>query len=142
MTCLIEGEAIATDEAGLAVFELLRSWRHDHIAVLVAFDLIELGSEDLRQHPIEDRKARPDRLLPKPFRGSILLNWHDYGDGGIERPGIHHSVPRLIQNDASLRGTNQDKPDTSGNKLRQRARCSVCGHKGRRFSIPLGRTRA
>jgi ATP-dependent DNA ligase len=28
-SCLIDGEAIVTDEAGLAVFETLRSWRHD-----------------------------------------------------------------------------------------------------------------
>jgi ATP-dependent DNA ligase len=27
-SCLIDGEAIVSDEAGLAVFELLRSFRH------------------------------------------------------------------------------------------------------------------
>jgi ATP-dependent DNA ligase len=35
-SCLIDGEAIVSDEAGLAVFELLRSWRHGHAAVLCA----------------------------------------------------------------------------------------------------------
>jgi hypothetical protein len=29
-SCLIDGEATVSDEAGLAVFELLRSFRHDH----------------------------------------------------------------------------------------------------------------
>ena len=43
-SCLIDGEAIVTDEAGLAVFELPRSWRHNHAAVLCAFDLIELDA--------------------------------------------------------------------------------------------------
>ena len=43
-SCLIDGEAIVTDEAGLAVFELLRSWRHKHAAVLCAFDVIELDA--------------------------------------------------------------------------------------------------
>jgi ATP-dependent DNA ligase len=33
-SCLLDGEAIVTDEAGLAVFELTRSWRHDHAAAI------------------------------------------------------------------------------------------------------------
>jgi hypothetical protein len=33
---------------GLSVFDLLRYRRHDHVAVLCAFDLIELDGEDLR----------------------------------------------------------------------------------------------
>ena len=47
-SCLIDGEAIVTDETGLAVFELLRSWRHNHTALFCAFDVIELDGEDLR----------------------------------------------------------------------------------------------
>ena len=34
------------DERGLSAFDLPRSWRHDHAAVLCAFDLIELNGED------------------------------------------------------------------------------------------------
>jgi ATP-dependent DNA ligase len=33
-SCLIDGEAIVSDEAGLAVFELIRSFRHDAAAAL------------------------------------------------------------------------------------------------------------
>jgi ATP-dependent DNA ligase len=44
-SCLIDGEAIVSDEAGLAVFELIRSFRHDHAAVLCAFDLPELDRQ-------------------------------------------------------------------------------------------------
>jgi ATP-dependent DNA ligase len=55
-SCLIDGEAIVTDDAGLAVFELPRSWRHDTAAVLCAFDLIELDGQDLRRRPLEERK--------------------------------------------------------------------------------------
>jgi ATP-dependent DNA ligase len=47
-SCLLEGEAMVSDDAGLAVFELLRSRRHDAAAVLCAFDLLELDGEDLR----------------------------------------------------------------------------------------------
>jgi ATP-dependent DNA ligase len=55
-SCFIDGEAIVVDERGLSAFDLLRSWRHDHAAVLCAFDLIELDGRDLRSTPIEERK--------------------------------------------------------------------------------------
>jgi len=81
-SCLIDGEVIVTDEAGLAVFALLRSWRHDHAAVLCAFDVIELDGKDLRRAPLEERK----RTLAKLVRGShpgIVVNEHFVGDGAI-----------------------------------------------------------
>jgi bifunctional non-homologous end joining protein LigD len=56
-SCFIDGEAIVVDKRGLSAFDLLRSWRHDHAAVLCAFDLIELDGKDLRRIPIEHRKA-------------------------------------------------------------------------------------
>ncbi len=48
---LIDGEAICTDDSGLAVFELIRRARHGDRA-----DLIELNREDLRRTPIDQRK--------------------------------------------------------------------------------------
>jgi ATP-dependent DNA ligase len=57
-SCLIGGEAIVSDASGLAVFELIRSFRHDHAAVLCAFDLLELDGEDLRRLPIEKPSRR------------------------------------------------------------------------------------
>jgi bifunctional non-homologous end joining protein LigD len=47
-SCFIDGEAIVVDERGLSGFDLLRSWRHDHAAVLCAFDLIEFDGKDWR----------------------------------------------------------------------------------------------
>jgi len=55
-SCLIDGEAIVVDKRGLSAFDLLRSWRHDHAAVLCAFDLLELPSNGLRREPIDERK--------------------------------------------------------------------------------------
>jgi bifunctional non-homologous end joining protein LigD len=81
-SCLIDGEAIVSDEAGLAVFELIRSWRHAHAAVLCAFDLLELDGEDLRKLPIEARKQTLVRLLDGPYPG-LALNEHYVGDGAI-----------------------------------------------------------
>jgi ATP-dependent DNA ligase len=81
-SCLIDGEAIVSNEAGLAVFELIRSFRHDHTAVLCAFDLLELDGEDLRRLPIEQRKQTLVRLLHGPYQG-LALNEHYVGHGEI-----------------------------------------------------------
>ena len=79
-SCLIDAEAIVTDEAGLAVFELIRRARHGAQAVLCAFDLLELDGVDLRRLPIQQRKDQLARLLRKPPDG-IVLNAYFDGDG-------------------------------------------------------------
>jgi bifunctional non-homologous end joining protein LigD len=79
---LIDGEAIVTDDDGLAVFDLIRRQRHGAAAVLCAFDLIELEGEDLRRAPIEHRKQQLAKLVRTPHPG-ILLNEHYEGDGDI-----------------------------------------------------------
>jgi bifunctional non-homologous end joining protein LigD len=81
-SCLIDGEAIVTDDSGLAVFELVRRQRHHDDAELCAFDLIELDGEDLRRQPIERRKAALAQLLRRSQPG-IVLNEHFQGDGVI-----------------------------------------------------------
>jgi ATP-dependent DNA ligase len=54
---------------------LLRSWRHDHAAVLCAFDLLEHDGWDLRRRPIEERKAALAKLLSGSHEG-IAFNQH------------------------------------------------------------------
>ena len=73
---LIDGEAIVVDDDGLSVFELLRYRRHDHAAVLCAFDLIELDGDDLRRAPIEQRKAALAKLLLGQTEDGIAFNQH------------------------------------------------------------------
>ena len=79
---LLDGEAIVTDERGLAVFELIRHKRHGDDAVLIAFDLIELNGEDLRRMPIEQRKRKLAKLVRGPHPG-IVLNEIFEGDGEV-----------------------------------------------------------
>jgi bifunctional non-homologous end joining protein LigD len=79
-SCFIDGEAIVVDERGLSTFDLLRSWRHDHAAVLCAFDLIELDGKDWRTAPIEERKQALTDLLHREREG-IVLNVHYDCDG-------------------------------------------------------------
>ena len=75
-------ERRASDENGLAVFELIR--RHGALssAVHCAFDLLELDDEDLRRWPIEDRKRKLAKLVRGPHPG-IVLNEFFEGDGDI-----------------------------------------------------------
>jgi bifunctional non-homologous end joining protein LigD len=79
---LLDGEAIVTNERGLAVFDLIRHQRHGADAVLLAFDLLELDGEDLRRTPIEQRKRKLVKLARSPHPG-IVLNEFFEGDGDI-----------------------------------------------------------
>jgi len=76
------GEAIVTNGDGLAVFDLIRHKRHGDAAVLVAFDLIELDGDDLRQSSVEYSKRKLAKLVRRPDLG-IVLNEHYEGDGEI-----------------------------------------------------------
>ena len=81
-SCLIDGEAIVCNGDGLAVFDLIREYRHDSAAVLCAFDLLEVDGQDLRRIPIEQRKGVLAKLLNRPQVG-IAFNQHYDDDGPI-----------------------------------------------------------
>ena len=78
----IDGEAIACDERGLSVFDMIRWRQHDNAVTLCAFDLLELDGEDLRREPIEVRKATLKGLLRRA-RPGIAFNRHFEDDGAI-----------------------------------------------------------
>ncbi len=50
-SCVIDSEAIACDDNGLAVFEMIRWRRYDHAVTLCAFDLLELDRTDIPGNP-------------------------------------------------------------------------------------------
>jgi len=81
-SCLIDGEAVVCDDTGLAVFDMIRGYRHDTAAVLCAFDLLEVDGKDLRRAPIEERKGTLAKLLRHPHTG-IAYNQHYDADGAI-----------------------------------------------------------
>jgi bifunctional non-homologous end joining protein LigD len=81
-SCVLDGEAIACDERGLSVFEMIRWRRHDNAVTLCAFDLLELDGEDLRREPIEVRKATLKGLLRRA-RAGVSFNRHFEVDGTI-----------------------------------------------------------
>jgi ATP-dependent DNA ligase len=62
-SCIINGEAVACGEDGIASFNMLAHWRHDGDVFLWAFDLIELNGDDLRLKRLEERKASLARIV-------------------------------------------------------------------------------
>jgi bifunctional non-homologous end joining protein LigD len=79
-SCIIDGEAVACDDDGVASFDLVRHHRANDRIFLYAFDLIELSGNDLRRDPLERRKARLEMMLAKAGSG-IRFNEHMEGDG-------------------------------------------------------------
>jgi bifunctional non-homologous end joining protein LigD len=99
-SCLIDGEAIVTDQNGLAVFDLIRAHRRSTAAVLCAFDLLELDGEDLRREPIETRKSTLKSLLRGKYVG-IAFNahtsrgWRNRLPAGARLRGHRIEAPRV-----------------------------------------------
>jgi len=79
-SCMIDGEAVACDDNGVASFDLIRYHRANDRIFLYAFDLIELNGDDLRRDPLEARKATLASVLAKAGPG-IRFNEHIEGDG-------------------------------------------------------------
>ena len=79
-SCIIDGEAVACDDNGVASFNLIRYRRHDDSTFLYAFDLIELNGDDLRRDPLAVRKATLASIVAKASPG-IRFNEHIEGDG-------------------------------------------------------------
>jgi bifunctional non-homologous end joining protein LigD len=60
---ILDGEAVACGDDGIASFERIRYRRHDADVFMWAFDLIELDGDDLRGDPLAVRKATLASLL-------------------------------------------------------------------------------
>ena len=82
-SCIIDGEAVACGEDGIASFDRIRYRQHDASVFLYAFDLVELNGDDLRRDPLAVRKATLASLLARAARG-LRFNAHiDEKDGPL-----------------------------------------------------------
>src|SRR5438874_11519981 len=82
-SCIIDGEAVACDDNGVASFDLIRHHRANDSVFLYAFDLIELNGDDLRRDPLAVRKATLASLLRRAAPG-LRFNEHlDNEDGPL-----------------------------------------------------------
>jgi bifunctional non-homologous end joining protein LigD len=79
-SCIIDGEAVACDDNGVASFDRIRYRQQDASVFLYGFDLIELNGDDLRRDPLEVRKATLASMLVKAGPG-VRFNAHLEGDG-------------------------------------------------------------
>ena len=64
---------------GKSDFDRLHSRANDHQVFLYAFDLLELNGDDYRQHPLEKRKSKLEKLLSRS--DGIRFSEHIDGDG-------------------------------------------------------------
>jgi bifunctional non-homologous end joining protein LigD len=74
---ILDGESVVVEPNGLTDFEALRRQGARDVAVLYAFDLVELDGDDLRSQPIEMRKTTLAPLLRNP--GTIRLAVWQFG---------------------------------------------------------------
>ena len=79
-SCVLDGEAIACDENGLSVFEMIRWRQHEPRSDALCFRPTRARREDLRREPIETRKATLKSLLRRRHAG-IAFNQHFAVDG-------------------------------------------------------------
>jgi bifunctional non-homologous end joining protein LigD len=87
-SCIIDGEAVACGDDGIACFELIRRWDTDQNVFMWAFDLIELDGADMRREPLIQRKALLERALGRASQG-VRFNEHlDEEDGPLV---FHHA---------------------------------------------------
>jgi ATP-dependent DNA ligase len=68
-SCILDGEAVACGEDGIASFDRIRYRHHDARVFLYAFDLSELNGNDLRRDLLAVRKAMLGSLLARAAPG-------------------------------------------------------------------------
>ena len=90
-SCIIDGEAVACDERGIAAFDRIRYRRNDDCVFLYAFDLIELNGDDLRRDPLVVRKATLASVLARPPSASGSTSTMEIDDGEVV---FYHASPR------------------------------------------------
>ncbi len=134
---IFDGEVVAFDDNGVTQFQLLqnafREGKRRSLAFMV-FDLLFLDGEDLRELPLEGRKAKLASLGLPTDRGAVRYTEHIEGNGPVvfqqaERRGLEGIVSKR-----------RDRPYTSGRgfdwvktKAHQRAEFVVGG-----FTEPAG----
>src|SRR5262249_653302 len=82
-SCIIDAEAVACDDNGVASFDLVRHHRANDSVFLYAFDLIELNGDDLRRDQLEVRKATLASIVAKAGPG---IRFNEY----VEAANLAH----------------------------------------------------
>jgi bifunctional non-homologous end joining protein LigD len=107
-SCIIDGEAVACGEDGIALFDRIRYRRHDGGVFLYAFDLIELNGDDLRRDPLVVRKATLASVLA---RAAPWLRFNEHLDEEDGPLVFAHACKLGLEGIVSKR---RDSPYSSG----------------------------
>jgi bifunctional non-homologous end joining protein LigD len=81
-SCIVDGEAVACGDDGIASFDRIRYRHHDADVFMWGFDLIELNGDDVRRDPLAVRKATLSTLLARAAPG-LHFNEHLDEDGPL-----------------------------------------------------------
>ena len=73
------GKRSGAVRTGKSDFDRLHSNAHDEQVFLYGFDVLELNSEDYRNHPLEQRKAKLEKILARTQ--GMRFSEHLDGDG-------------------------------------------------------------
>jgi bifunctional non-homologous end joining protein LigD len=79
--CIVDGEVVALDQAGAPNFSALQaalSEGRSQDLIYFAFDLLFAEREDLRAHPLSERKGRLKKLLDRHLSGSAAIRYVDH----------------------------------------------------------------
>jgi len=113
-SAIIDGEVVASAEAGEAAFDEIRPAiaRGGRGLVMVAFDLLFLDGKDLRSLPLAERRRQLQRLLPKSTKARLQFNQAIAGDGSAvfaeaDRMGLEGIVSKRL--DSRYRSGRSDK---------------------------------
>jgi bifunctional non-homologous end joining protein LigD len=100
-SCLVDGEAVACDDNGVAVFQRLRRKPSGKHVFLFAFDLLELDGEDLRREPFETRKVTLGQLATRMSSGPA----HQRASAVSWRRGVPSRLQRWASKESSRSGS-------------------------------------
>jgi ATP-dependent DNA ligase len=84
-SCILDGEAVACGEDGIASFDRIRHRHHDEGVFLCTFDLIEVDGEDMRRDPLAVRKATLASLLSRAGHPHVPGDRH----ASCVKPSLH-----------------------------------------------------
>jgi bifunctional non-homologous end joining protein LigD len=138
---VVDGEVVALDEGGNPVgFQNLQRIQMQEVAIaFVAFDLLRDGSEDLRERPLRERRARLESLLKGVRDPRLRISEQAIGDGrAMHARAVAERWEGLIAKrlDSPYK-SGKRSPDWRKLKLVRRQACVIGGWTDPRGSRPF-----
>jgi bifunctional non-homologous end joining protein LigD len=119
----IDGEVVVCRPNGKPDFDKLHSRVFDRIAVMIAFDLIELNGKNWAMAPLEARKARLAQLLR--LSSDIHYNQHFDCEGEtLLRHACKLKLEGIVSNGVIIQIVRGNPSPGSRSKIQKALRCS------------------